>query len=575
MAAAEDGGQADEDFGILFERTQMKKKLFSMLAAYALIVASFMPIAKAQQGASNLSYVAGVRVATNYAYGFGQVAGAHIVVGNSATGTQTVTACPAQRALPDGRVVNLFAISTPVTFDLGNATSETVTPTSVSIVSPAGLTAEADQNCATISGTFNFAHAPSQFPQQVRSGTFGLQEAINDAASTGGVVVVDNTWGGNDGLIAAAIPYAGVTVADYTGQVQYWNAQMTASTFLAVPTTLTALTALPSTTPAGSYGTGTYHLCIAYVDVAGQEGACSADFSEAGLASGSFIFSPPAASTGAVGYTIYISLTGGTYSLSYQVPLTSSVCTLTRVETTTPACAVANTTYNQVGATATVTAITVNTSPVGMQLGGVSGTLLTGNPNGRTTYGYVASSHVGANSTPTVNLPFTAGGIGSATPIAIGTVNFPAAILNQVGKRIRVCGHFTNTDVNSSIQNVNIYWDAAGSNIAGSPVKIGSLQSTQTGTAAAYQGNFCEEFTTSVSGSGVTAGSIQPGYANFQYFLTGTPAVLGVGGDTNTAAIASLNLAAGAGFASRLSVVHTNTTGNNTPQLVSLTIEVL
>jgi hypothetical protein len=553
----------------------MRKATIALLTALSMIWAGWP--AHAQQYAA--SFVAGRRVAALYGYGFNGVPGAHVAVGNSATGAQTVTVCPAVRALPDGRVINLFqaGILNPVTFDLGTATSETVTPTAVSVVSPGGLTVEADQNCAAITATFSFTHAPSQFPGQVRSGTFGLQEAINDAAGTGGgIVAIDSTWGGTNAMIAAAIPYVNVSIEDTrSGVPQYWNVVPTASTFLATPTTLTAVTALPSAAPVGAYGTGTYHLAIAYVDVAGQVGPESADFSEAGLATGSFIFSPPAASAGAVGYVIYISLTSGTYSLDYEVPLTASVCKLTTVETVTPACAVANTTYNQAGATATVTAITVNTSPVGMLLGGVSGTLLTGNPNGRTTYSYVASSHVASFGIPTMSLPFTVGGIGSATPIAIGTVNIPAGVLNQVGKRIRLCGHWINTDVNSAVQNINIYLDAAGSDVAGSPVKIGSLASTQTGTAAPYQGNFCEEFTTTVSGAGATAGSIQPGYSNFLYVLTSANTVFGTGADTNTAAVASLNLAGGGGFENRLSIVHTNTTGNATPQLISLTIEVL
>lgn len=557
----------------------MRKASIALLTALMVIWAGFAaPPLHAQQ--ANESFVAGRRVASQYGYGFNSVPGAHVAVGNSATGSQTVTVCPAVRALADGRVINLFqnGILNPVAFDLGTASSETVTPTAVSIVSPGGLTVEADQNCAAVTGSFSFTHAPSQFVGQVRSGTFGLQEAINDAASGGGgIVSVDSTWGGTNAMLAAAIPYVNVNIEDTRfGTPQYWNVQPTASTFLATPTTLTAVTALPSATPVGAYGTGTYHLAIAYVDAAGQVGPESADFSEAGLATGSFIFSPPAASPGAVGYVIYISLTSGTYSLDYEVPLSSTICKLTTVETVTPACAVANTTYNQTGATATVTAITVSTSPVGMLLGGVSGTLLTGNPNGRTTYSYVASSHVGSFGIPTTNLAFTAGGIGSATPIAIGTVNIPAGVFNQVGKKFRVCGKFINTDVNSTVQNINIYLDAAGSDVAGSPVQIGSLAATVgPGTAATYTGNFCEVFTTTVSGAGATAGSTLGGFSFFNYYLSATPAAIMVGGDTKTAAVASLNLAGGGGFENRLSIVHTNTTGNATPTLQDLTIEIL
>lgn len=544
--------------------------LLSVLALATLACAQTYPPA----APGNESRALGIFYAPNYAYGFGGVSAGSVQAGNASTGAATITLRIGYIALPDGRKVVPFSVTAPIL--IGNGTNqESVTPTAVSGCYPV----DTDGFSCQITGSFSNLHGRGE---AIFSGTYGLQEAINDAfGSGGGKVVVDSYWStsplaGTNAILSAAIVYPSVAIEDDRGSgVQYWNVQQTASTFLAVPTTLTAVTALPSATPVGAYGTGTYHLCIAYVDVAGQEGACSADFSEAGLATGSFIFSAPAASAGAVGYTIYISLTSGTYSLAYQVPLTSTVCALTKIETITPACAVANTTYGQSGATATVTAITVNTSPVGMQLGGVSGTLLTGNPNGRTTYSYVPSSHLAANAIPTANLAFTAGGIGSATPISIGTVNLPAGVLNYVGKTIRVCGKYLNTDVNSSTQIIDAYWDAPGSNVAGSPVKLSALTATGTGTAAAYEGSFCENFVTTVSGAGATAGSLLPGFGILDYALVSTGNVVGNGADTQAAAVGSLNLAGTAGFSSRLSIIHNNATGNATPQLQSLSIEVI
>ncbi len=474
------------------------------------------------------------------------------------------------------RKVFPVAINVPLTIIDGTNT-ENVTPTAVSAPTAAsGVSAGPNPFNCSFTATFANAHnsGASGSGVTVVSNDGGLEEAINDAILLGsGAVTIDSTAGISAAQMAAALVYPTVQIEDLrTPQVSYWNPQMTASTFLAAPATLTAVTALPSATPVGAYGTGTYHLAIAYVDVAGQVGPESADFSEAGLATGSFIFSAPAASTGAVGYVIYISLTSGTYSLDYEVPLTSAVCRLTTLETVTPACAVTNASYGQTAATATVTAITVNTSPVGMLLGGVSGTLLTGNPNGRTTYSYVQSSHP-YYGFPSINLAFTVGGIGSATPIAMGTVNIPAGLLNLVGRTLSSCGKFLNTDVNSSVQNVNIYLDAAGSDVAGSPVQIGGLAATGTGTAAAYEGSFCDIFTTSVSGAGATAGSVIPSFGTLQYALVSTGNVVGNGADTKAAAIASLNLAGGGGFENRISFVHTNTTGNATPQLQSLLLD--
>lgn len=487
--------------------------------------------------------------------------------GGGSQNTQRGFSQSCMTTMGNGRNIQLFQPGIRVLV-LDGSLTETVTIT--------GVTVDSTSNECTVTATYLNTHGKGTILQ---SGSFGLDEAAFDLATNagGGVVAVDPDWQGTNAILAAAVPYGTVSFVDTRGGgINPWNIQQTAATFLAAPTTLTAVTALPSATPVGAYTTGTYFMCVAYVDIAGQEGPCSATFSQAGLATGSFIFSAPAASPGAVGYTIYISLTGGTYSLAYQVPLSNSVCTLTTLETVTPACAVANTTYGQLGATATVTAITVSTSLVDPQLAGVSGTLLTPAANGRTTYGYVRSSHMANGGIPTTMLAYTVGGIGSATPISIGSVNLPAGVMNLVGTAIRVCGRETNTDVNSALQNIDIYWDAAGSNTAGSPVKIGALASTQTGTAAAYDGNFCETFTTTVAGATATAGSIRPGPGWFLYKLTSANSTFGIGGDTNTAAIASLNLAgAVAGNGTRLNIVHTNTTGNATPQLVSLTIEFL
>lgn len=554
----------------------MKYTKFAVILACILSAVGLVGQATAPPAA--VSREAGRFYAPLYAFGINPITPPlRLSAGNSATGTQTVSLNHGAIALSDGRVIYPLQVGNTVTIDpagTGANASENVL-----ITASSGCTSPVDfaLNCQ-ITGSFANVHNTGA---SVTSSTAGLQEAIQDAQLTaGGLITVDQYWsslGGTDAIIAAALPYANVAIEDETGpDAEFWNVTQGASTLLAVPTVLSASTAVPSTTPAGSYGTGTYFMCIAYVDIAGQEGACSTTFSQAGLSSGSFVFSAPAASTGAVGYTIYISLTGGTYSLAYQVPLTSTVCRLTALETVTPACAVTNATYGQTGATASVTAITVNTSPVDMQLGGISGTFLTGNPGGRTIYVYAPGNHLSSSGIPTISLPFTAGGIGSAAAISIGTVNLPAGLFNHVGTSFRVCGKFINTDVNSIAQALQIYWDAPGSNVAGSPVKIGNMSAVAgPGTAATYTGNFCETFHTSVSGAGATAGSIFPDFSLFNYYLSSAPGINMLGGEIGTAAVGSLNLAGTAGFSNRLSIVHTNTTGNNTPTLQNLTIELL
>lgn len=567
------------------------RSIIALLASVAFACVSLAPPAMAQavpnataysSGGSNLSFVGGKFIASNYS-NWGAVA--QVYTGNAATGSSSITVRGGYIVLSDGRRIVPFAVGVP--FVVSDANSELITPTAVSgCYKSQGMNQDGVLVTCTITAVFANLHGGGA---GLLSGTGGMAEAMLDAFNQGGgVVVVGPGYGLNtsctncyatfNAVMAAVLPYAGISVEDVrNGTPQYWNLTQGASTFLAVPTTLTSSTAVFSTTPAGLYTTAAaYYISVAYVDVAGQEGAISGSFSETpGTSLSSLAITAPTASAGAVGYTIYVSLTSGTYSLTYQVPLTSAICTLTKIETVTPACAVANTTYNQSAANAVITALTVATSPVGMQLGGVSGTLLTGNPNGRTTYGYAPSSHLANNGIPTISLPFTAGGIGSATPIAIGTVNLPGGVLDYVGKVIRVCGKYTNTDVDSASQIIDLYWDAAGSNSAGSPVAIAILSATGTGTAATYTGNFCEVFHASVASASVTGGSIFGDFSLLNYYLSATPAGLFTGGDTKTAATGSLNLAGGNGFSTRLSIVHNNTTGNNTPTLQNLTIEVL
>jgi hypothetical protein len=566
----------------------MRKALYAVLTTFALVWATLAPLPVRGQQAS--SYVAGRRIAQNYAYGFGQVPGAHVAVGNSATGVGTVTVCPAIRALPDGRVVNIFqsGILNPVTFDLGTASSETITPTSVSIVSPAGLTVEADQNCAAITGTFSFTHAPSQFTSQVRSGTFGLQEAINDAAPSG-LIEIGDEWGGTNAILAAAVPYPGVSIEDTRlAATAYWSIAPTTASFLAVPTTLTSTTVgfglNGANTTSGTYtGTSTYHVCVSYVDIAGNEGPCSLDFSglTAGTGSANQIgIAAPAASTGAVGYTVYISLASGTYALAYQVPLTSSVCKLTLVESITPACVVINSNYNQtVGSNAIVSALTVNTSPLALQLGAASTTAdYVGNSNAHTTYGYVQGTKLALGGIIGTSLNFTAGPATVATtvPQVLGTIAIPTGYMNTLGRTIRVCGKVQFTGAAATIEQIQLWWDGAGSDTAGVPVLVGNIIATGTGSAVAYNENFCDDLTPTVVGSGVTAGSMMGGASWLIGGIVSTGAADYSGFDNKVATTGSLNLAGGTGFTTRLHIVQLHTGGTDvSPQLVHLTIESL
>jgi hypothetical protein len=546
------------------------------IAISLLMVSAFAQNSSTQQMAGVGSWGEGDYYAPSYNYQTSVFSG-----GSTAGGTYTITLFKPFVTLPGGRNVAIFNSNTampPITIGQG-AAKETVTPSSSSGCN--SFNQGVGSATCTVTATFTNAHGQGDV---IISGTVGLQEAINDAQSHGGGnVVVDSIWAANGGttaLLAAAIPYQNVTVQDKRGVQQWWSVGQGAATALATPATLTAVTALPSATPVGAYGTGTYHLCISYVDIMGNEGTCSADFSEAGLATGSFIFTPPAASTGAVGYTIYISLTSGTYALSYKVPLTSSVCTLTAVETTTAACAVTNATYGQTGATATVTAITVNTAMLAPNATTISSTTdYVPNPNARTTYIYVASNRVALPGVVSASLPFPVGVAAATTvPDVIGTLTLPAGFMNQVGKTIEICGYATEASAGSTatISDIQLWWDAAGSNAAGVPVLISTVPMTNTlVTAKTDQFAFCRTLKTTVSGAGVTAGSIQQmgGWYQNQYTSSSVATVPLSVLAQGPAAVGSLNLAGEA----RIEVVWLHTTGTDGAGVLlqDLTVKVL
>jgi hypothetical protein len=568
---------------------------FAILAALAIVFGT-IPMPTAAQ--SNVSFIAGEREAQQFAYGWGAMPGAHVVIGNSATGAQTVLLCPAFRATGDGREVQIFPTQgfAPVTFDAGTATSETITPTAVSIVTPpSGV--EANQSCASVTATFSFTHFASQNTGQVRSGTFGLQESIDDAGRAGGVVTVDNTWGGTTAMIVAATEFPNVVIADKRfGGLQYWT-PVGAAALMVAPAILTNATAGFGVNGANFTsgfwtGSATYIACYTLVDIMGQESPCSPSFTIAtsGVATTDQIgFTSPVAAQGAVGWKPYITLTGGPYTNAYAVPIVTQptvvgaapvgngVCVLTTLEGTTPACALPNTTYAQGGSGAVVSALTVNTSQIIPQSGIVSTTsVYVPNPGGRTSYVYTPGSRIAVPGMPTSSLVFTTAGSAATTvPTVIGTINVPPQLMNFVGRTLEVCGKYTVASTTSTIVNIQFQWDANGQNTAGKGVQIGTLGLTPaTGFATTEEGTFCEDFNDTVAGVTATAGSMNTiGGFIATAGVTTAAAGQGAGTDPTTGATAALNLA----DAARINVIylHTSAGASETPVLQALTAKVI
>lgn len=496
------------------------KNLFRTLGAMLLIAGTCL--AQNFPGASGnpsiLSRPGGIYYAPAFTWS------GHIVSGNATTGSVTVVIGSSFKT-PDGSNVPVDAIAatlTPILVDWGQGNQETVTPTTLSVATcPIPI---AGESCLSVTGTFNNLHGASLYPG-VLEGTFGAQTAVNLAQRySGGTVIVDAAWaqmGGTSAMLAALTPYQGVAINDNRSGVGVPWRPLSNATFAAVPATLTATTVgfglNGAATTGGTYtGTSTYHVCVSYVDLMGNEGPCSLDFS--GLTAGTGAvnqigFAAPAASAGMVGYVPYISLASGTYALAYRVPLTSTVCRLTSVETVIAACALTNATYNQTGAAAVVSALTVNTARLAAQLGAASTTAdIVSNSGAHTAYLY---GPAGDSGVPIASYaPFTVTTAAATTvPAILGTIQLPAGFMNFVGKTIRVCGKATQASAGSTatVETIQLVWDADGSNTTGAGVIIGSgetLTSTMvTGNADTY--NFCETIRTAVSGAGATACSIQ------------------------------------------------------------------
>jgi len=287
-----------------------------------------------------------------------------IISGNTATGSGTSITVTPPTAMQDGTVLDVHIawssvfLLAPFVND-GNAE----TATSMTAISygncPAGnLGIGGTPICATLTGTFANTHGQSAL---VYDGTFGLTSAAAAAAASGGgKVVVDSAWtllGGTNAMLnALAVVYPTISILDLrNGMPRLWNGTPTGLA-LAAPTlpavNIAGQLACDSThqmcsdaTVAGSASWGgAVYACWTYVDIYGNEGPCSATTTWTSAASKAIDLGIPAASPGAVGAVPYLSLSGGTYILAYQIPVTSTVCTMTTLETITPACAVTNTT---------------------------------------------------------------------------------------------------------------------------------------------------------------------------------------------------------------------------------------
>lgn len=159
---------------------------------------------------STPSHFAGFYNATEFAYGVNKTTPALLVIGgpNTTTGAQALQVAFGYTQCNDGTVFNPLNTNAPITVG-GNSSTETVTPSAVSASTPTIYSS------TSVTSTFANLHGNGDM---VRTGTCGLQEALNYAGlNGGGIVVVDARWtqlGGTDAMIEAAAEVAGVSIQD-------------------------------------------------------------------------------------------------------------------------------------------------------------------------------------------------------------------------------------------------------------------------------------------------------------------------------------------------------------------------
>ena len=483
------------------------------------------------------------------------------------TGPQTGCTFTAQS---NGRVFSPIAIGVPILINDFNA--ETVTPTAVTNT-PTGC---------SFTATLSNAHGLGTI---LSSGTYGLQEAIQDAfAMGGGTVVADPFWaalGGTDAILSAALPYTGVTIEDdRKGSPQYWNSLPSTTSLLAAPTTLTPQAACDAThqfcsdsTVAGSASWGgAVYGCYTLVDINGNESPCSSTQNFTSVASKAIDMgvSFTARTDNVVGWKPYLSVSGGSYALAYSVPLltqpstllavpvSAGVCTLTTLETTTPACAIANSTYGQAGSTVGAgslfkggmqfTGYPVVTNTLAPEIGSASALQHNPNEEAHASYAYVPGSRIGVPGIQSQHIVFPITAAAQTTiGQVVGSIPIPANFMNFVGRTVEVCGTIAKTSTTAdTIDEIQVWWDAEGSNVtAGTPVQLSSIKTTEaTALAAAANFQFCQQLTTTVASTSATGGSIAPGVGFMTVSQTSAGANPSTGSSaTSGTAVGSLNLA--------------------------------
>lgn len=383
---------------------------------------------------SVISAFAGTYSALDYAYGCASsVAPAplQVGVGNTTTGSASITVITPITFTQGGVAVSPIQVGSSLV--VGNASNaETVTVTAVGTPSLAGYAP--GTGSVTVTATFANTHGPQEL---ISSATFGLQEAINVASAVGGGnVAIYPSWyklGGTVAMIqAATVPTFTINSLIQTGLVRIvdmqtlsaWVYAQNSVTVISAPSAATSST-VASTSATGTWLAATYHVLFTYVDALGGETIASADYSFTATVSKAIGGTGPAASTGAVGYRVYIGTNATTACYMVTVNSTNG----TAIQCGPIQAFKIGTSFSVAAITTSATALPPlvqnNAFPVGFQP--------------------VTSGSLQVPFTA-MQGPFTATGtVTAGTAIEWAKVQLPSAYLNFIGRTLRltITGNYT------------------------------------------------------------------------------------------------------------------------------------
>lgn len=349
----------------------------------------------------------------------------------AAVGSASVTLQSGQIVLTDGTVAYPLNINAPVLVGSGS-NQETVTPSAVT-----GVTSTVP-GTAGFTATFANLHGVGD---PIASATAGLQEAINDADNNGGgVVVIDAFWtaaGGTDTILAAVIfPTSGrVRIEDTRSgtAAQAWGLNPSSLTVVAAPATATSAVVASQAAITGTWAASTTHVQFTYVTADGGESLPSADYSFTATLNVAIGGSGPIASTGAVGYRVYIGTT------AWLAPVTAANGTVIQCG---PIAAF------KIGTAFSIAALTVT----GLALVPTKSTAFPA------AAGPIAAPNM-AQPFATVYPPFAVTStVTAGTALEWGHVQLPTGFLNRFGRciRLKIMGYYTPVSTATLILSVNI-----------------------------------------------------------------------------------------------------------------------